>query len=286
MGVKSRHSILSLVAMKKAISFSCCVFLALVSITLGSPFIEHYELQRSVDEYFDRFGRIVNGRPAKRGEIKYAAALTHNDGFNFCGGTLIRENWVLTAAHCARNQVKSNLKDPNNLTYQVKNIIIHEYDDKNKRGDLALLELEPQPISGRSDGQNNAIPMLLPNEDLKIVGKMCTVSGWGRLQSGGFEKPDDLRTVDVLVPSNDICRKMVPEKYPFDAETDSMICAGGSDKDACQGDSGGPLVCPDENGQLYISGIVSWGIGCATEGIPGIYTNVQKYVDWIHEKIQ
>ena len=88
---------------------------------------------------------------------------------------------------------------------------------KNKRGDLALLELEPQPISGRSDGQNNAIPMLLPNEDLKIVGKMCTVSGWGRLQSGGFEKPDDLRTVDVLVPSNDICRKMVPDKYPFDA---------------------------------------------------------------------
>ena len=72
----------------------------------------------------------------------------------------------------------------------------------------------------------------------------------------------------------------------FFRDTDSMICAGGSDKDACQGDSGGPLVCPDENGQLYISGIVSWGIGCATEGIPGIYTNVQKYVDWIQEKIQ
>ena len=63
-----------------------------------------------------------------------------------------------------------------------------------------------------------------------------------------------------------------------------MICAGGSDKDACQGDSGGPLVC-EVDGQQYISGIVSWGIGCATEGIPGVYTNVQKYVSWIKEHI-
>merc|ERR1712045_932771 len=63
-------------------------------------------------------------------------------------------------------------------------------------------------------------------------------------------------------------------------DPNTMICAGGSDKDACQGDSGGPLACPDD-GTEVLSGIVSWGVGCATEGVPGVYTDVRKYVPWI-----
>ena len=65
-----------------------------------------------------------------------------------------------------------------------------------------------------------------------------------------------------------------------------MICAGGADKDACQGDSGGPLVCSDDSGNSYVFGIVSWGIGCATEGIPGVYTNVAAFNGWIYDIIQ
>ena len=85
-----------------------------------------------------------------------------------------------------------------------------------KIGDLSLLELEPTPVSGRSDWRHSAKPVALPTEDLKITGKLCTVSGWGRLKSGGSKKPHILRTVDVLVPSNEICAKMLPEKYPWD----------------------------------------------------------------------
>lgn len=151
---------------------------------------------------------------------------------------------------------------------------------------MSLLQLEASPIQGRLGSPEIMMePVNLPNEDFDPTGKMCTVSGWGRLQSGGFEKPTNLKMVEVLVPSNDVCGQMLPKNMPWDSEHNSMICAGGEDKDACQGDSGGPLVCPDEEGNLKISGIVSWGIGCATEGVPGVYTNVRKYVSWIKSRI-
>lgn len=150
-----------------------------------------------------------------------------------------------------------------------------------------MLELESHPFSGRIEGSDIELePVPLPHADFDPSGRNCTVSGWGRLKSGGWEKPKYMQMVQVLVPSNDICGKMMPNNLPWDHSTDSMICAGGADKDACQGDSGGPLVCPDDQGNLYITGIVSWGVGCATEGVPGVYTNVRKYLDWIEKIIE
>ena len=155
-----------------------------------------------------------------------------------------------------------------------------------KKGDLALLKLAPKPFQGRMEASERLTqPVNLPSLNYDPTGKNCSVSGWGRLKSGGGTHPKYLQVTQVLVPSNDICAKMLPDQLPWDSEENTMICAGGSDRDACQGDSGGPLVCPDEHGNLLITGVVSWGVGCATEGVPGVYTNVRNYLDWIESEI-
>jgi len=248
-----------------------------------------------IQEEIERPGRIVNGRDVLPGEIKYQAALIKPGGFNFCGGTLIKEGWVLTAGHCTVGLSASgvnvvlgtrDLNKANNPTFKVKKIHKYNYDSATKQGDLSIMELESKPYQGRMDLSEEKMDAVdLPKADFDPSGRSCTVSGWGRLESGGWDKPKYMQKVDVVVPTNAVCGQMLPAHLPWDAKTDSMICAGGADKDACQGDSGGPLVCSDDEGNKYITGIVSWGVGCATEGVPGVYTNVRKYLTWINNII-
>ena len=105
-------------------------------------------------------------------------------------------------------------------------------------------------------------------------GDKCTVTGWGTLKSNG-KQPKKLMKVDVPIISRSQCNE---NQWYGGAITDNMICAGYTKgkKDSCQGDSGGPFIC---NGKL--AGVVSFGIGCARPDLPGIYTNVKTYVDWI-----
>ncbi|XP_055002099.1 kallikrein-12 isoform X2 [Sorex araneus] len=86
--------------------------------------------------------------------------------------------------------------------------------------------------------------------------------------------PDRLQCLNLSIVSRDTCQAVFPGRI-----TENMVCAGGiAGADACQGDSGGPLVCGG-----VLQGLVSWGsVGpCGQKGIPGVYTNICKYVDWI-----
>ena len=151
------------------------------------------------------------------------------------------------------------------------------------------MKLAPKPFQGRMDASERLMqPVNLPSVNYDPTGRKCSVSGWGRLKSGGSKHPQYLQVTQVLVPTNEMCAKMLPEHLPWDAQTNTMICAGGSDRDACQGDSGGPLIVPrsstDDTAVIY--GIVSYGVGCARPKNPGIYTNVTSFIDWIEYQME
>lgn len=271
----------------------------------------------------EEVGRIVNGEEAAPGELPYQVSIQLNFNhdrlvsskpLHFCGGSLIAEKWVLTAGHCAKDQQANLLKivtgttdltDETSPTYRVKRIIVHDYNDVTKQNDIALMELETVPsvaktvhvvmsgaavsaTDGAAVNSSKHVATAVPPcpQSFQPQGQNCTVSGWGHMAEKGSQVPDRLREVSVRVLHNEMCAKMLAG-YPWDPANNTMICAGGEDKDACQGDSGGPLVCQEEaTGSRCLAGVVSWGVGCATEGIPGVYTNVRNYLPWIEEQMK
>ena len=109
----------------------------------------------------------------------------------------------------------------------------------------------------------------------------CFVSGWGTLSYQG-NSPDSLQWVEVPAVTNAICNQAYS-----DSITDAMICAGYAEggKDSCQGDSGGPFVCLNDDGKATMTGIVSFGSGCAYAGYYGVYARVTKILGWIQTNL-
>ncbi|XP_065317008.1 uncharacterized protein LOC135925547 isoform X4 [Gordionus sp. m RMFG-2023] len=169
-------------------------------------------------------------------------------------------------------------------TFRVIKIIQHKAYVKNiNENDIALLKLD-KDIRFNSRIQPVCLPEFkyYPEE-----GTFCQVVGWGRTKTKDtFQYSNQIRQVKVPILSNYVCNEWLKKS---EAEIkDTMLCAGYEEgkKDACQGDSGGPLLCKNDRGQWEIQGIVSWGILCAEPKLPGVYTRVPMYVDWILHNIQ
>jgi len=271
-------------------------------LCLASPLIEDLEVK---EEQL----RIVNGHESIPGERAYQASIrasfTRGSSKHFCGGTLIDRNIVVTAAHCTKTvtapQMRvvlgaTKLSDPSNPEFRVKEIVKANYNATSKVNDIALLLLEENPrMQSRIDDDSDphkAIPTKFCPKDFNAEGFNCVVSGWGHTVSKGGAASENLLETEVNVVTHDGCIKMLTTRnLPYDKSGQTMVCAGGKDKDACQGDSGGPLVCernvPSRQvGEKCLYGIVSWGVGCATEGIPGVYTRVSNYIEWAEDKIK
>ncbi|XP_017775823.1 PREDICTED: transmembrane protease serine 11D-like [Nicrophorus vespilloides] len=221
--------------------------------------------------------RIVGGFDAEEGAFPYQVSLRRGN-FHFCGGSILNENWVLSAAHCVVGKSPENMSvvvGTNSLSeggdwYDIEQFIPHSlYSPYSVKNDIALVRLK-EPI----EFSDKVKPINLPNEDTNE--EDLILSGWGTTTYPG-NSPDKLQTINLRSISNVKCAIEHAKNDVFATNICTLTKKG---EGACHGDSGGPLVHED-----YQVGVVSWGIPCA-KGKPDVFTRVYGYLDWIKEEME
>ncbi|GAB1865440.1 Mite allergen Der f 3 [Camponotus japonicus] len=230
--------------------------------------------------YFDP--RIVNGEDAKLGEIPYQVSLQDKQSsFHFCGGSILSENYVITAAHCTEGKSAESIKvvaasidlEHPAVTNEVSSIRVHEsYNPSNSWiNDVALLKVK-NPFVISTTLQKIPLP---PQDYVVNANDVAVVSGWGRLWQGG-PTTNKLQRVNIVIADQKYCSDIYAD-MGYNVHS-TQVCAYDPrvEKGSCHGDSGGPLTV---DGKLV--GLVSWANGCASTSYPTVYTRVPSYIDWI-----
>lgn len=225
--------------------------------------------------------RVVGGEPTDIKQHPWQVALQFKGTFS-CGGSIIAEEWILTAAHCFsfsrksddwRSKAGATDYTAGGAWSEIERVVVHEaYNPTTYENDIALLKLRSPP-TGR------VIPLAAPSLTLPLD-QPLEVTGWGDTAENARTGSNMLRKGTVPYVSTDVCNE--PAAYGGRIKA-GMLCAGYKEGgvDSCQGDSGGPLVWNTPDGPVLV-GVVSNGEGCARKLKYGIYTRVSSYRDWIN----
>ncbi|XP_063056125.1 chymotrypsin-like protease CTRL-1 [Engraulis encrasicolus] len=230
------------------------------------------------------YQKIVNGENAVSGSWPWQVSLQQSNGFHFCGGSLINQWWVLTAAHCRvragyhlvvlGEHNRGSSAEPIQVMRIAKSISHPYYNSQNFNNDVTLLKLSsPAQLTQRVS------PVCLASSSTSIPsGTTCVTTGWGK--TGSTSSPNILQQVALPLLSPAQCKNY----WGQNRITDAMICAGASGVSSCQGDSGGPLVC--ESGNVWSQvGIVSWGTSNCNTRTPAVYARVSYLRGWIDQTV-
>ncbi|KAM7343127.1 trypsin-like [Cochliomyia hominivorax] len=248
--------------------FRFVVLFAFVGCALGGAIIN------------DLDGRIVNGVDTTIQAHPYQVSIQTNYGTHFCGGSIISEDIVVTAAHCMQEYKASQFKvrlgsteyNKGGKLVAVKAFKNHElFNPDTMVYDVAVIKLAT-PVR-----ESSKIRYIKLAKETPPTGTSAVVTGWGYkcfFFCNTF--PEILQKVEVDIVDEETCAS---SEFKYGDEImETMLCAYGVRKDSCQGDSGGPLVANNE-----LVGIVSWGTGCAIKGYPGVYCDVSTVRSWIEK---
>jgi secreted trypsin-like serine protease len=220
----------------------------------------------------DPIREVVGGKLATDGEFPWMVRLSMG-----CGGVLTAPRVVLTAGHCVGGSGPetsigvvagaTNLKSEGAVTARSVSVIRAEgFRGETHGDDWALVKLD----------RDLDLPTLAVARAAVGNQDQVTVMGWGLTSENGLKQENRLRYGTVPVVPDSTCAKAY-RKVGVKLVRNESICAGDKVIDTCQGDSGGPMVRRDAAGRWTQVGIVSWGVGCARDGYPGVYTQVSEF---------
>merc|ERR1712004_163298 len=246
--------------------------------------------------------RIVGGTEARQGDWPWAVVLGTKNAFSNrfsvqCGGTLLDQTTVLTAAHCfdqagGPNVVRLGDHDINTssdgaqaVDVSIRRIIQHPgWDSNSLENDICILKLS-QPIQYSRDIRRACLPNQYKGQDLPSVlaRPQPIVVGWGST-STGTGPTNRLRQAPVQMVTQQQCAQAYRQVSRVTIGA-TKLCAGEGTRDTCNGDSGGGLFSRNLGGGYAVVGVTSFGVECARDDFPGVYTRVDEYLPWIQQNM-
>lgn len=253
---------------------------------LGEPYegLKYQHMPVSPEKYGAQ-SRIIGGEIVPQGYAPYQVSLQNRYGNHFCGGVIINNRTVLTAASCVAGLQKSNIyviAGNHNWMgeawyYTVSDVNIHcNFDKPLYHNDLAILTTSTYfDFEGFPD---TIQPIDIAEEDDLVEGEVLTMTGWGSWVLGEHY-PDELKKLEATYVSYENCKAFYGQSNQVDV---GHLCVKPAEGEGfCHGDTGGPLV----NSKGKLVGVANWGVPCA-QGAPDVFARISFYNDWIRTSIK